>query len=81
MLREEMELLDWVSLRRIGYSTHFDELWAGSMEVVDDVPGGASDSDDEDEFPAHLSAEGDDNDTEEGEDSADDDDDEDDGGG
>lgn len=77
MLREEMELLDWVSLRRIGYSTNFDELWAGSMEVVDDAPGGASDSDDEDEFPAHLSAEGDDNDIDEGNESFDDDDDDD----
>ncbi|KZF26187.1 F-box domain-containing protein [Xylona heveae TC161] len=53
MLRNEMELLDWVSLRRIGYAKTFDELWAGSMEIRDDGPG--SDSDDEDEFPAHLS--------------------------
>lgn len=78
MLREEMELLDWVSLRRIGYSENFDAIWAGSMEIVDNFPGGASDSDDEDEFPAHLSAEGDDNDIDEGDGSIDDDDDDDD---
>ena len=50
MLRAEMEQLDWVSLRRVDYSKHFDELWAGTMEVVDDPPAGASDSDDEDDF-------------------------------
>ncbi len=55
MLRAEMELLDWVSLRRVDYSKHFDELWAGTMEVVDDPPAGASDSDDEDDFPTHFS--------------------------
>ncbi|MCJ1453445.1 hypothetical protein MMC28_003792 [Mycoblastus sanguinarius] len=54
MLRAEMEQLDWVSLRRIDYSKHFDELWAGSMEVPDDLPAAASDSDDEDEFPTHV---------------------------
>ena len=55
MLRSEMELLDWVSLRRVDYSKHFDELWAGTMEVADDPPAGASDSDDEDDFPTHFS--------------------------
>lgn len=54
MLRAEMEQLDWVSLRRIDYSDHFDEISAGSMEVPDDPPASASDSDDEDEFPNHL---------------------------
>ena len=55
MLRAEMEQLDWVSLRRVDYSTHFDEMWADSMEVPDDPPDGSSDSDDEDDFVAHLS--------------------------
>lgn len=55
MLRAEMEQLDWVSLRRVDYSKHFDELWASSMEVADDPPAGASDSDDEDEFPTQFS--------------------------
>lgn len=54
MLRAEMEQLDWVSLRRIDYSNHFDEVWAVSMEVPDDPPGGASDSDDENEIPDHF---------------------------
>ena len=54
MLREEMEQLDWVSLRRVDYALHFDEVWAGSMEVPDYPPGGASDSDDEDDFRAHV---------------------------
>lgn len=60
MLRSEMELLDWVSLRRVDYSKHFDELWAGTMEVADDPPAGASDSDDEDDFPTHFSVSDDD---------------------
>lgn len=51
MLRAEMEQLDWVSLRRVDYSKHFDELWAGSMEVIDDPLAGNSDSDDESYFP------------------------------
>jgi hypothetical protein len=46
MLREEMETLEWVSLRRIDYSHHFDEIWAGAMEVPDYPPSG-SDTDDE----------------------------------
>ena len=58
MLREEMDLLDWVSLRRVDYSVHFDELWRNSMEVPDDPPGGASDSDDEDNFSARFSVPG-----------------------
>ncbi|KAF1990261.1 hypothetical protein K402DRAFT_401123 [Aulographum hederae CBS 113979] len=47
-LHDDMLRLDWVSLRRIGYSKHFDEQWAAAgAEVPDDPPGGASDSDDE----------------------------------
>ena len=53
MLREEMDVLEWVSLRRIDYSDHFDEIWAGSMEVPDYPPSG-SDSDDEESFHAHV---------------------------
>ena len=53
MLREEMDMLEWVSLRRIDYSQHFDDMWAGSMEVPDYPPSG-SDSDDEESFHAHL---------------------------
>ncbi|KAL8826066.1 MAG: hypothetical protein Q9170_007550 [Blastenia crenularia] len=63
MLRSEMEQLDWVSLRRIDYSKHFDELWADSMEVGDGSLDG-SESDDEDDFPAHFSVRGSDNDSE-----------------
>ncbi|KAI9682100.1 MAG: hypothetical protein M1817_000154 [Caeruleum heppii] len=58
MLRDEFELLDWVSLRRIGYTQSFDEQYAGTMEVPPDPPGGGSESDDEDGFPTHLSTEG-----------------------
>ena len=68
MLREEMDLLDWVSLRRVDYSRHFDELWRNSMEVPDDPPGGASDTDDEDNFSARFSMPDNDGDSE-GEDS------------
>ena len=55
VLRTEMDQLDWVSLRRIDYSNHFDELWEGIMEVPDEIAFGSSDSDEEDDFPAHLS--------------------------
>lgn len=45
----EMQRLDWVSLRRIDYASHFDELWENAgIELPDDPPGGLSDSDDED---------------------------------
>ena len=54
MLRTEMEELDWVSLRRIDYENHFDEIWSGSVEVPDEPPGGASDSDDEADFRGHV---------------------------
>ena len=56
MLRDEMELLDWVSLRRIGYARSFDDQFAGTMEVPPDPPDGNSDSDIEDGFPTHLNA-------------------------
>lgn len=49
-LRSDMEQLDWVSLRRIDYASHFDEIWSGSVEVPDDPPGGGSESDDESDF-------------------------------
>lgn len=60
MLRSEMEQLDWVSLRRVDYAKHFDELWADSMEVGDGSLGG-SESDEEDDFPPHFSVPGSDN--------------------
>ena len=47
-LRTEMEQLDWVSLRRIDYSDHFDELWTHSFEVFDDDLANASDSENDD---------------------------------
>ena len=55
VLRTEMDQLDWVSLRRIDYSNHFDDSWEDSMEVPDDIAFGSSDSDEEDDFSAHLS--------------------------
>ena len=55
VLRTEMEQLDWVSLRRIDYSNHFDDSWVGSMEVPDDTAFGSSDSDEEEDFLGHLS--------------------------
>lgn len=50
-LRREMIRLDWVSLRRIGYATNFDEQLARlGAEVPDDPPGGASESDEESDY-------------------------------
>ena len=47
-LRDEMWRLDWVSLRRIDYATHFDEIWEhAGIELPSDPPGGLSDSDDD----------------------------------
>ncbi len=57
MLRHEVEYLDWVSLRRIGYARTFDQRFAGTMEVLPDLPGATSESDDDEEFPTHLGAE------------------------
>ena len=56
-----MEVLDWVSLRRIGYSKFFDDHFAGTMEVPPDGPEGVSESDDEEDFPTHLGANDDEN--------------------
>lgn len=48
-LRSEMQRLDWISLRRIGYAQKFDRYWAAQgHEVPDDPPGGDSDDDDDD---------------------------------
>lgn len=48
-LRSEMQRLDWVSLRRIGYAHKFDEYRASQgHEVPDDPPGGDSDDEGDD---------------------------------
>jgi hypothetical protein len=49
-LRNEMRRLEWVSLRRIDYATHFDDMMAATgAEIQDDLPGAYdSDSDSED---------------------------------
>ena len=49
-LRDDMARLDWVSLRRIGYAKHFDEIGALGAEVPDDPLGSESDSEEEDEW-------------------------------
>ena len=57
VLRREMRQLEWVSLRRIDYADHFDNMYANTMEVPDDMAGGATsedgspddDNDDDDE--------------------------------
>ena len=54
VLRSEMENLDWVSLRRIDYASHFDEVWSTSVEVPDEPPGGGSESDEEPEFLGNI---------------------------
>ena len=56
MLREEMDVLEWVSLRRIDYSNHFDDLWFGTMEVPD-YPPSESDSDDQQSFHRNVDME------------------------
>jgi len=39
-LRNEMRRLEWVSLRRIDYATHFDDMMAATgAEIQDDLPG------------------------------------------
>jgi hypothetical protein len=44
-LRASMHRLNWVSLRRIGYARHFDDLWlSAGAEVPDDPPPGESES-------------------------------------
>ncbi|KAK4555028.1 hypothetical protein LTR86_007794 [Recurvomyces mirabilis] len=60
-LRESMYRLEWVSLRRIGYARHFDELWlAAGAEVPDDPPPGESDSEasEDDESPGTMHGSG-----------------------
>lgn len=49
MLRSEMHHLVWVSLRRVDYESHFDDIWANSMEVAELSLGDTSESDDEDD--------------------------------
>ena len=49
MLRSEMHQLVWVSLRRVDYESHFDDIWANSMEVAELALGDTSESDDEDD--------------------------------
>ena len=52
-LRNEMPRLDWVSLRRIDYASHFDNQWTLGAEIPDDPPGGGSDSDDDSDWGQH----------------------------
>ncbi|KAK2738448.1 hypothetical protein FQN57_007039 [Myotisia sp. PD_48] len=59
MLRDEMECLEWVSLRRIDYSNSFDDKWATSANISEIRSFSDSDSDDDDMFdtyegPAHI---------------------------
>lgn len=49
VLRDDLHRLDWVSLRRIGYARRFDEQWANTGIEIEDVPGGDSESADEDD--------------------------------
>lgn len=49
MLRSEMHQLVWVSLRRVDYESHFDDIWANSMEVAELSLADTSESDDEDD--------------------------------
>jgi hypothetical protein len=46
-LRDQMEVLDWLSLRRIGYEEWYNTQYRDTMEVPPDPPAGASDSDNE----------------------------------
>ncbi|EEH07088.1 F-box domain-containing protein [Histoplasma capsulatum G186AR] len=56
MLREEMENLEWVSLRRIDYSNAFDEKWATSADISDIQSFPNSDSEDDDLFDRYDAA-------------------------
>ena len=47
VLREELRGLKWVSLRRIGYAKHFDELSSSPGIEIEDIPAGFSSSDEE----------------------------------
>ena len=55
ILRSDMHQLEWVSLRRIDYSEHFDLLWANTMEVPDEAPPGTSGSSDEEDIDQDIS--------------------------
>ena len=56
VLREEMSRLDWVSLRRIGYARRFEEQMAQTGIEIEDVPGGDSESSNEDDdFSSYTS--------------------------
>lgn len=54
MLHDEMENLEWVSLRRIDYSNTFDEKWATSADISDIQSFPNSDSDDDDLFDEYA---------------------------
>jgi hypothetical protein len=49
-LRSNLTRLDWVSLRRIDYATHFDEQWSLGAEVPDDPLVGSDSSDESDDW-------------------------------
>lgn len=53
MLHNEMENLEWVSLRRIDYSNAFDEKWATSADISDIQSFPNSDSEDEEIFDSY----------------------------
>ncbi|QVM10191.1 hypothetical protein D8B26_004853 [Coccidioides posadasii str. Silveira] len=53
MLHDEMEQLEWVSLRRIDYSNAFDEKWATSADISDIQSFPNSDSEEEDIFDGY----------------------------
>ncbi|EEQ29857.1 F-box domain-containing protein [Microsporum canis CBS 113480] len=54
MLHDEMENLEWVSLRRIDYSNAFDEKWATSADISDIQSFPNSDSEDDDMFEPYV---------------------------
>ena len=52
-LRDEMQALEWISLRRIDYATHFDEMMQGTEILdVDLYPSSESTADSEEEILA-----------------------------
>ncbi|WEW59226.1 hypothetical protein PRK78_004695 [Emydomyces testavorans] len=53
MLHDEMEQLEWVSLRRIDYSNAFDEKWATSADISDIQSFPNSDSEDDNNFDVY----------------------------
>lgn len=62
MLHDEMEQLEWVSLRRIDYSNAFDEKWAMSADISDIQSFPNSDSEEDDLFDGYDSHNGHDDD-------------------